>query len=66
MSDGHSRVVDAVETSNIVKTADGAEAYGVKLDPNSYVSMNFWGFPTKEGCKPLYLDILELFLQKIF
>ena len=30
----------------------GAEADGVKLDPESYVSMNFWGFPAKEGHDP--------------
>lgn len=43
-----------IETSNIVKAIDGntigAEADGVKLNPESYVSMNFWGFPAKEGC----------------
>lgn len=59
-------VVDVVETSNIVKTADGAEADGVALDPNSYVSMNFWGFPAKEGCKPAYLDVLEKDFIKFF
>ncbi len=59
-------VVDVVETSNIVKTADGAEAEGVALDPNSYVSMNFWGFPAKEGCKPAYLDVLEKDFVKFF
>lgn len=32
-----------VETMNIVKTASGAEADGVKLDVNSLVSMNMWG-----------------------
>lgn len=66
VSDGHSHVVDVIETSNIVKTADGAEADGVKLDPNSYVSMNFWGFPAKEGCKPVYLDVLEKDFVKFF
>ncbi len=57
--DGHTHMVDVVETKNIIKTADGAEADGVKLDPESYVSMNFWGFPAKEGCKPEYLNMLE-------
>ena len=56
---GHTHIVDILETSNIIKTADGAEADGVKLDPDSYVSMNFWGFPAKEGCAPAYLDVLE-------
>lgn len=39
--------------------AVGAEADGKLLDPESYVSMNFWGFPAKEGCVPAYLDVLE-------
>ena len=33
-----------VETKNIVKTADGAEADGKVIDVNSLVSMNMWGF----------------------
>ena len=37
----------------------GAEADGVAIDPESYVSMNFWGFPAKDGCAPAYLGILE-------
>ena len=62
--DGRS-VLDVTETGNIVKTVDpgtgavGAEADGVKLDPESYVSMNFWGFPAKEGCDPAFLEVLE-------
>lgn len=53
---GHTHVVDVIETRNIVKTADGgAEANGVKLDPNYYVSMNFWGFP---GNPPKYMKML--------
>ena len=43
---GHTHIIDVVETSNIVKTVEEgmirAEAGGVKLDPGSYVSMNFW------------------------
>ena len=31
------------ETKNIVKTADGAESDGKKIDTDSYVSMNMWG-----------------------
>ena len=56
---GHSHLTDVVETSNIVMTETGAEADGVKLDPESYVSMNMWGFPAKEGCAPAYLTVLE-------
>ena len=66
VSDDNVHVVDVVETSNIVKTTDGAEADGVTLDPDSYVSMNFWGFPAKEGMKPAYLDILEKDFVKFF
>lgn len=48
------------ETKNIVKTVDGAESNGKKLDANSLVSMNFWCYPQqflsvlKEG----FLDFL--------
>ncbi len=35
---------DIRETRNIVKTAAGAEADGVRIDPDASVSMNMWGF----------------------
>ncbi len=66
VSDGHSHVIDVVETSNIVKTADGAEANGVKLNPDSYVSMNMWGFPGKDGSAPGFLAVLEEEFQTFF
>lgn len=72
VAEGHTHIIDVVETSNIVKTMDpvtgavGAEADGVRLDPNCYVSMNFWGFPAKEGCAPAYLDILEQGFKDFF
>lgn len=63
VAEGHTHIIDVVETSNIIKTVDngkiGAEVDGIKLNPKSYVSMNFWGFPAKEGCAPAYLDVLE-------
>ena len=65
ISDGHSHIVDVIETSNIIKTVDpssgiaGAEADGVKLAPESYVSMNMWGFPVKEGSESDFLTVLE-------
>ena len=65
VADGHTHVIDVVETGNIVKTTDeatgviGAEADGVKLDPESYVSMNMWGFPAEEGCDPVFISVLE-------
>ena len=55
----HSHVVDVVETRNIVKTANGAQAGGVELDLDTLVSMNMWGFPAKPGCPPRFLEILE-------
>ena len=55
----HSHVVDVVETRNIVKTAQGAEANGVALDLDTLVSMNMWGFPAKPGCAPHFLKVLE-------
>lgn len=63
VAEGHTHITDVVETSNIIKTIEngkvGAQADGEILDPESYVSMNFWGFPAKEGSAPAYLDILE-------
>ena len=64
VEEGHTHVIDVVETGNIVKTVDesgvvGASADGVKLDPESYVSMNMWGFPAEEGCAPVFLKVLE-------
>ncbi|MCD7750508.1 MAG: hypothetical protein LUI10_01995, partial [Lachnospiraceae bacterium] len=59
VAEGHTHVIDVVETSNIVKAGTGAEADGVVLDPESYVSMNFWGFPAAEGFDPWYMGVLE-------
>lgn len=71
VAEGHTHIIDVVETSNIIKVTDssgkiGAEADGVKLNPESYVSMNFWGFPAKEGCAPAYLDVLEQGFKDFF
>ena len=66
VAEGHTHITDVVETSNIVKTEDGAEADGVELNPGSYVSMNFWGFPAKEGCAPAYLEVLEQGFKEFF
>lgn len=71
MDDGHTHITDVVETGNIIKNVDadgklGAEADGEKLNPESYVSMNFWGFPAKEGCAPAYLGVLESGFKKFF
>ena len=72
IAEGHTHITDVMETSNIIKTVDpvtgeiGAEADGVKLNPESYVSMNFWGFSAKEGCPPTYLDVLEVGFKDFF
>ena len=51
--DEHNDLTEVVETSNIVKTVDGAEADSVKLDTESLVSMNMWGL------RPEFLETLE-------
>ena len=59
VSEDCSHVIEINETKNIMKTGNGVEADGKKLDPKSYVSMNFWGFPTKNDMTPEYLNKLE-------
>lgn len=51
--DADCNLTDVVETSDIVKTADGAAVNGIAVDPNAYVSMNMWGLT------PEFMDILE-------
>ena len=67
---GHTHVMDVVETSNIVKVVeDGvlkAKTDDTELDINSYVSMNFWGFPAEEGQDPAFLDVLEKHFMTFF
>ena len=58
--DEHNDLTEVVETSNIVKTADGAEADGVKLDTESLVSMNMWGL------RPEFLETLEVGFAEFF
>ena len=53
-------MTEVVETKNIVKTADGAEADGVAVDVNSLVSMNMWGLT------PEFLDVLEEGFKEFF
>lgn len=72
VAEGHTHIIDVVETSNIIKTVDGktglvgAEADGVKLNPESYVSMNMWGFPAREGCEPAFMAVLEKEFKTFF
>ncbi len=63
---GHTHITDVVETRNIVKTENGASADGIMLDPEAYVSMNMWGFPAAEGCRPAFMTVLEEGFREFF
>ncbi|WP_205247474.1 hypothetical protein [Enterococcus cecorum] len=58
--DEDNNLTEVVETKNIVKTADGAEADGIVVDVNSLVSMNMWGLT------PEFLDVLENGFKEFF
>lgn len=58
--DGTGFLTDVVETSNIVKTADGASVDGTALDVDSYVSMNMWGLPVA------FIDTLDVNFRRFF
>ena len=51
--DAQNNLTEVVETKNIIKTSDGAEADGIKIDMESLVSMNMWGLT------PAFLETLE-------
>ena len=53
-------LTDVVETHDIEKTPEGAEANGVKIDIESLVSMNMWGLTTE------YMDMLETDFVEFF
>ena len=53
-------LTDVVETHDIEKTADGAQANGVKIDIESLVSMNMWGLSTE------YMNMLETGFDEFF
>lgn len=53
VADDNSNLLKITETRNIVKCGDSAVTNGVKLDMNSIVSMNMWGFA------PEFIDMLE-------
>ncbi|MCC8104658.1 MAG: nucleotidyltransferase [Clostridiales bacterium] len=60
VAEGHTHVLDVVETSDIKRIeGGGVEANGTELDSECYVSMNFWGFAGKEESTPWYMDTLE-------
>ena len=58
--DADSNLTEVAETKSIVKTADGAQADGVKLDVDSLVSMNMWGLT------PDFVDTLEAGFKEFF
>ena len=53
-------MTEVVETKNIIKTVNGAEADGVAVDVNSLVSMNMWRLT------PDFLDVLEEGFKEFF
>ena len=62
--DEQSNLTKVVETKNIVKTADGAEADGVALDLESLVSMNMWGL-TPDFLRLLEDGFVEFFAKEV-
>lgn len=58
--DGNGFLTDVVETKNIVKTADGAEADGNVLDADCYVSMNMWAL------QPEFIHMLDRGFREFF
>ncbi len=51
--DAQNNLTEVVETKNIIKTSDGAEVDGIKIETESLVSMNMWGLT------PAFLETLE-------
>ena len=58
--DENGNLTEVVETKNILKTADGADADGVVVDVISLVSMNMWGLT------PDFLGVLENGFKEFF
>ena len=58
--DEENNLTEVVETKNIVKTANGAEADGLDVGVNSLVSMNMWGLT------PEFLDVLDQGFKEFF
>ena len=58
--DDQNNLTEVVETKNIVKTAEGAQAGGAVLDTDSLVSMNMWGLT------PDFLKTLEEGFEEFF
>lgn len=58
--DENGYLTDVIETSNIVKTENGAETNGEDIDTASLVSMNMWGLT------PEFIDLLEKGFKEFF
>ena len=58
--DNESNLTEVVETRNIVKTENGAEANGTIIDMDSLASMNMWGLT------PEFFDVLEVGFKEFF
>ena len=62
--DAEHNLTEGMETKNIRKTADGAEADGNVLDIESLVSMNMWGL-TPDFLKALEAGFAEFFEKEV-
>lgn len=58
--DTENNLTEVVETGNIIKTENGAEADGVIIDTDSLVSMNMWGLTSD------FLEVLEEGFKEFF
>lgn len=58
--DDNGYLTDIIETSNIEKTPDGAKSGDMEIDPDSYVSMNMFGFA------PQFIDRLQEGFKEFF
>ena len=58
--DAENNLTEVVETKNIVKTVNGAEADDIVIDTDSLVSMNMWGLT------PDFLEVLEEGFKEFF
>ena len=58
--DTENNLTEVVETGNIIKTENGAEADGVIIDTDPLVSMNMWGLPSD------FLEVLEEGFKEFF
>ena len=54
-------LTDVVETSDIVRTSDGAAVNGAPVDGEGYVSMNMWGIPSAS-----FMDVLQDNFRRFF